>query len=167
MSSPSSAKWGQAFLRQAEADLRAAEALVKDGSAASTACMVIQMVFEKLAKAYRLKNGESYSSVRQGSHRTMEKLIQTLQRQREIFRNDLGGPTDQRWKQLLGMLKALEDAQPSIAQDARPQLEYPWSQGGQVRWPEDHLALGKKLMDPRNRLAADLLRLGHTLVRNY
>lgn len=167
MSSPSSAKWGHAFLRQAEADLRAAEILLKSGVAASTACMVIQMVFEKIAKAYRLKGGESYTSVRQGSHRTMEKLIQMLRLQSETYRNELGSPTAQDWKKLLGVLKALEDAQPSVAQDARPQLEYPWSQGGQVRWPEDHLPLGKKLMDPRNRLAADLLRLGHTLVRNY
>lgn len=45
---------GKAFLLQAKENLRATETLGHDISASpSTFCMLLQMVFEKLAKAYR------------------------------------------------------------------------------------------------------------------
>lgn len=154
-------------MRQAEADLRAAEALIQNSTATSPTCMMLQMVFEKLAKAYRLKGGESYDKVRQDGHRTMGKWIPTIQRQSAVFKNQLGQPSPQKWNQWLGELRNLEDAQPAIAQGNRPQLEYPWQHGGQVRWPEDHLGLGKRLMDPHARLGADLLRFAHTLIKSY
>jgi hypothetical protein len=48
--------WADPFLCQARADLTAAWTMDKDG-AASTFCMLMQMVFEKLAKAVYARSG--------------------------------------------------------------------------------------------------------------
>jgi hypothetical protein len=48
-------EWGDAFLAQARADFAAADAVATSGIAPSWLAMLLQMVFEKLAKAALLR----------------------------------------------------------------------------------------------------------------
>ena len=50
--------WSDPFLEQAREDLRAAWAVSAAGGSPSTLCMLIQMVFEKLAKAAYARSGQ-------------------------------------------------------------------------------------------------------------
>ena len=115
---------GKAFLLQAKEDLQATETLGHDISASpSTFCMLLQMVFEKLAKAYRHR--QLYHIPAQMRHEiTGAHFDKTID---EIIRKN---PQKHKYyKRIMGLIKSLENAQPAIAKRKsphEPQLEYPW-----------------------------------------
>lgn len=115
---------GKAFLLQAKEDLHATETLGHDISLSpSTFCMLLQMVFEKLAKAYRHRHTYSIPSQLRheiaGAHfnKTIDEIIRKNPQKHKYY------------KRIMGLIRTLEDAQPAIAKRKsvhEPQLEYPW-----------------------------------------
>lgn len=157
--------WADAFVAQASEDLVAAQAAFEAG-AVSTFCMLIQMVFEKLAKAAFGRGGQSI--VRK--HEVAARLMVVLRRTPSALSLIVGGEAT------LAAIRELEAAHPSVVADAMrrgepqsPQLEYPWlsSRTGRVEWPAQHLPIARRAADPRDRVAASLLKSARGFVRNF
>jgi hypothetical protein len=127
----SSRDWAEGYLAQARADLAGARAM---GSASpSTLAMLLQMVFEKYAKAALLRQNAVTLTWARTSHGAASRMLLVLRRQRTILA-PLGGAKV--WEDVLWLVSALEAAHPQLAPLGGPQLEYPWEDlHGQVRWP--------------------------------
>ena len=83
----------------------------------------------------------------------------------EQFEEELGSLY--RWKDVLALVRALERAQPQLA-DGRPQLEYPWeSADGDVCWPAEHLPIAVRWSDPLSQEAPRLVIFATTLSRAF
>jgi hypothetical protein len=149
--------WADPFLEQSREDLHAAWAVrsAEDWEqSASTFCMLLQMVFEKLAKAYYARNGTVAASHRAASH-----LFAILKRHPSGTRLLAECPSVEQF------VMQLEAAQPSVAGRQMPCLEYPWEDvtSGTVRWPGRHLPLVHRVKDPRDRVGLDCLRFASAL----
>lgn len=147
-------EWAQAYLEQARADFRGMRAM---GSVSpSTAAMLCQMVFEKLAKAAILRQGAAPLDTVRRSHRAASRLLLALRRQRRLFAR-LGGPKV--WEDVLWVVGALEDAHPQLASEHAPQLEYPWEDvHDNIRWPARDLEVARALGDPKRGLMLRVVR---------
>ena len=73
------------FLAQARVDLQAAEVVAASGLATSTLAMLLQMVFEKLAKAALLRMRSISVAHATSTHATAGRLLRTLQHERRRF----------------------------------------------------------------------------------
>lgn len=149
--------WADPFLEQAREDLRAAWA-VHNSQAPSTLCMLIQMVFEKLAKAAYARSGQPYPRV----HQAAPYLFQMLRRHR------LGKELIQASPQVESFVQQLENAQPSIAGRQSPaweQLEYPWEDatGATILYPARDLSLARRVSNPRDLIALECLLFASAL----
>jgi len=149
--------WSDPFLHQAREDLVAAWSIA-DTSSASTLCMLLQMVFEKLAKAAYARSG----NVVPRTHQAASHLFALLQRHPNGLRLLRASP------QVRQFVAELEAANPSVA--ARqpqpwPQLEYPWEDAGanDVLWPARDLPLARRVRDPHDRIALDCLKFASAL----
>jgi HEPN domain-containing protein len=158
--------WADPFREQAEEDLRAAQASYTHGCE-SAFCMLLQMVFEKLAKAAIARRGTDPPH----SHQVASRLLLLLAR-------TPGGPQLPRYgDRVLSAIKELEDAHPSVVRNAMrnfgvaqyPQLEYPWENPhtGAVEWPSQHLPIAQRVRDPRQRIGADLLKFASALAHQF
>lgn len=154
--------WADPFLVQAREGLRAAEAAY-DASCESTFCMLLQMTYEKLAKAAFARRGLQPTRTHDGASR----LLLLLAR-------DPAGPRLPGYQgRVLDAVRELENAQPAIVSRAMrvdgapqyPQLEYPWENPvtGFVEWPAHHLPIAQRVRDPRQRIGADLLKFAHAI----
>jgi hypothetical protein len=156
--------WAMPFLEQARADLHAANALsVGNGISqhGSTLCMMIQMVYEKLAKAayHRGNNNVCYR----------HDLIWYLFHQ--LARHPQGKRLLSQHSRVQGFVIQLEMAHPQVAKRfvergglPYPQLEYPWENSqGTICWPEQHLSLARRVTDPKDRIGLDCLLLATAL----
>ena len=140
---------GQAFLLQAAEDLRASQIVGYDiVSAPSTFYMLLQMVFEKLAKAHKYWSHRQLPQ-RPGheiADRYFSKVFDVLIRMKPTKRKYYGS--------LLQLIKELEAAQPSVAQKclpSMPMLEYPWeNKQGEICYPARDLPLVQKLRSNGN-----------------
>jgi hypothetical protein len=149
--------WALPFLEQARADLAVAWAIPAN-TRGSTFCMLLQMVFEKIAKAGFARSGQVVAR----SHQVAARFFPVLQRRPggvKLLREN--GAAQQ-------FVLQLEAAQPSIARaqpHPGPQLEYPWDDPtlGSVCWPEADLPLVRRVRDPRDRIALDCLRFAGAL----
>ncbi len=148
--------WAEPFFEQAREDLAAARAVFSADSAA-TLCMLLQMVFEKMAKAAVARSGGAVPH----RHQVVSRLFVALER-------------DQRGHDLLrqhpnvrAFILQLEDAQPSVAKDLDahgPRLEYPWEDAtGAILYPAHDLNLAKRVRDPKDRIAQDCLKFATAL----
>lgn len=150
--------WADPYLDQAREDLRAAWS-VHSEPAASTFCMLLQMVFEKLAKAAYARAG----NVVPKTHRAASHLFAILRRHPMGTRMLQANPNVQ------AFVAELEEAHPAIAgrhQPPSPQLEYPWEdETGAVCSPNMHLPLARRVADPRDRIAADCLKFADALAK--
>jgi hypothetical protein len=148
--------WSDPLLEQAREDLRAAWS-VDSGHCASTLCMLLQMVYEKIAKAARARNGEAITK----THKAASHLLNLLRRHRS--------KVPQATPSVLSFIQQLEDAQPAIAQGLYPQLEYPWTHPttGRICSPATDLPLAKRVRDPRDRIAVDTLKLASALIKDF
>lgn len=142
--------WADGYLAQARADLKGAQAV---GTASpSTLAMLLQMVFEKFAKAALLRTGAVTLDWARGSHQAASRMVQTLRRQRR-FLESIGGPKV--WEDVLCVVGRLEKAHPQIAPREGPQLEYPWVDAhDEIRWPARDLQIAAALGDPKKGLSA-------------
>ena len=150
--------WSDAFLEQAREDLKAAWAVAASQSSPSTLCMLLQMVFEKLAKAAYARGG----NVVPRSHRAASMLFLMLDRH-PAANTMLSASHNVRQ-----FVAQLEDAHPAIAGrqiPPWPQLEYPWEDEvtGVVLCPTRDLYLVRRVQDPRDRIALECLRFASAL----
>ncbi len=151
-------EWADPFLEQAREDLRAAWAVSTAGGSPSTLCMLIQMVFEKLAKAAYARSGQVVPK----THQIVAYLFNIL------LRDPVGKSLLQDNPNVQQFVEALENAQPSIAGKQAPvwpQLEYPWedTSSGAVHYPARHLWLVRRVEDPKDRIVADCLIVASAL----
>lgn len=140
---------GQAFLLQAKEDLHATRMVGYDIiSAPSTFYMLLQMVFEKLAKAHRYWNyGQLPAKVgHEIADQYFSKVFEVLIRMK---------PSKRKYYRLLrDLIKELEAAQPSVAKKsapATPILEYPWEDRQKnICFPARDLPLVQKIKSNGN-----------------
>ena len=130
-------------------------------AAPSTLAMLVQMVFEKFAKAALLRQQAVTTDWARRSHGSASRLLLVLRRQRGLF-EPLGGP--QVWGDVLSVVDALERAHPQLASPQGPQLEYPWENvRGEIQWPARDLGIAVALGDPRRNLLTRVLRFAGIL----
>lgn len=154
--------WADPFLVQAREDLRAAEAAY-NARCESTFCMLLQMTYEKLAKAAFARQGIQPAR----KHDRASRLLLLL------GKNPAGPMLPGYQRRVLDVVQELENAHPAIVSNAMkkygvpqyPQLEYPWenSASGTVEWPAQHLPIVQRVRDPRQRIGADLLKFAHAI----
>jgi hypothetical protein len=169
-------EWAQALLRQAQEDLTAAQTLANSHgeTCESVVCMLIQMTFEKIAKAQLARTDRrAFVNVRM-SHVAASRLIKTI----TSHGNHVG--LKYKWKDVLPFIKALELAHPAITKQG-PHLEYPWEITTTVRnratdidelearvlTPAADLQVVRDIFEPRTRPATDLLRLAQELINRF
>lgn len=157
--------WADAYLAQARADLGAA--MLVGAGEPSVFAMLMQMAFEKLAKAALLRSGTMTVDAARSNHRAAARMVATMRRQRRLLA-PLGGP--ERWREAFEVVEALERAQPQIAKASGggPQLEYPWeTTAGMIQWPARDLDIAGRLGNPKSNLAAHLSDFAGKLERNF
>ena len=152
--------WSDPFLEQAREDLRAAWSIPVNESP-STLCMLIQMVFEKLAKAAYSRSG----LVVPKTHRAASHLFAVLPR------HPSGQALLQARPNVQQFIMQLEAAHPSIAGrqvPPWPQLEYPWEDASNstVQYPARDLSLARRVQDPKDRIALDCLKFASALEKD-
>lgn len=160
---PIARDWADPFLAQASEDLRAAQATYPARSA-STFCMLMQMTFEKLAKAALARRNIQPPR----SHSVASRLLLLLER--TPGGTSLPGISID---PVFDAIRELENAQPAVVEAAvrnygvpqYPQLEYPWENpaSGVVEWPAKHLPLAKRIADPRDPIGPQLLKFARAL----
>jgi hypothetical protein len=151
--------WADPFLEQAREDLKAAWS-VPASQSASTFCMLLQMVFEKLGKAAYARAG----NVVPRTHQAASLLFGMLLRH----------PAGEALLQVNGNVRQfvieLEAAHPQVARrqpQPWPQLEYPWEDpaAGTVFSPARDLPLARRVRDPKDRIALDCLKFASALAK--
>lgn len=144
-------EWADAFLAQARADLEAADAVAASGVAASSLAMLLQMMFEKLAKAALLRTRSAALEDVTSTHGTARRVLLVLRRERRRF-EPLGGA--KAWEDVIWIIEELERSHPQLARGkADAKLEYPWeTTAGGIQWPERDLPVAKHLGNPRSNL---------------
>ena len=150
--------WADPFLEQAREDLQAAWLLVPSEQCASTLCMLLQMVFEKLAKAAYARGGHAVPR----THSAASHLFAVLQRHPAGKTLLTASPHVQQF------VADLENAHPAIAGrqvPPWPQLEYPWEDvgTGTVHYPAKDLFLARRIRNPKDRIALDCLKFASAL----
>lgn len=152
-------QWAQGYLEQARADLAGASAV--SGSAPSTFAMLLQMVFEKFAKAALIRQGAVSVQWASTHHGAASRMVQLMRRQRGIL-DPLGGHLP--WHDVLEVVVSLEFAHPQLAGEDGPQLEYPWQDvHGAICWPARDLRIAAELGDPRKGRGLRMLRFAELL----
>ena len=146
------------YLEQAREDLRAARLLYGANCCPSTLCMLLQMVFEKLAKADYCQ----YAPKLPTTHQAASRLFAS--RSRDSAGNRLLQPS----RNVRQFIVELENAHPSLAGKQTPtwaQLEYPWEDtaSGGVLYPARDLYLARRVGNPKDRIAADCLKFATAL----
>jgi hypothetical protein len=155
-------EWADGYLAQARADLDGAS--IVDAAVPSVLAMLLQMTFEKLAKAALLRSGAVDVAWASRTHRAASHMLRALRLQRGLMA-PLGGPLV--WQDVLWAVDALEQVHPSVAQGG-PQLEYPWEQtNGTIAWPARDLAIARALGNPKSNLGARVLQFAATLVERF
>lgn len=159
---PSLRDWSDPFLEQAREDLRGAWAVhgERRANCPSTLAMLLQMVFEKLAKAAFARSGQELPR----SHGVASRLFLLLLRH----------PAAQQILQVTADVEQfvceLECAHPAVAgrcNPPAPQLEYPWADPdtGQVYYPARDLHLARRIQDPKDLIAARCLTFASALAK--
>ncbi len=116
--------WADAYLRQAKAELDAA----RENIGAGVRAMLLQMVFEKIAKAALLRSGQWAIAHTQTTHSGASHMMQLLTIRRYQSRTTYS--QGQLRNSLKPLVDELENLQPAIAAQrgriSGPWLEYPW-----------------------------------------
>jgi hypothetical protein len=154
--------WADAYLAQARADL--AGARLVGANTPSVFAMLMQMVFEKFAKAALLRSAAITLASARTSHKAASRMIGAMRLQRRLLA-PIGGPHV--WHAAFEVVEALERAHPSVTQGAA-QLEYPWeTMAGAVHWPERDLIIAARLGNPRSNLIAHVSDFASKLDRHF
>jgi HEPN domain-containing protein len=159
--------WAAPFLAQATDDLRAAQATYLS-KVPSTFCMLMQMTFEKLAKAALARQRIQPPQ----SHQVASRLLLLLER--TPGGTSLPGVSI---ALVFAAVRDLENAQPDVVSNAMrnhgvpqyPQLEYPWESptSGAIEWPAQHLPIAHRIADPRDPIGPQLLKFAKALEAQF
>lgn len=152
--------WSDALLAQAREDLRAVDVLVDARAPASVVAMLLQMVFEKLAKAALARTDVTSFVANRTSHVAASRLVSTIKNHGAYLNLRYA------WKDVLPMVQALERAHPALAKRG-PHLEYPWEAGTEMGLPATHLGVVRQLADPFDTKGPMLLRFAHELSNRF
>ncbi|RVU44720.1 hypothetical protein EA187_09255 [Lujinxingia sediminis] len=114
--------WASAYVDQAREDLRVAQML--QGRHPSVLAMLLQMVFEKLAKAALLYSKKIDVEDAQRTHKAAESLM-AIFRTHPRFLGVFPGTSQRRWLPTAKLVAELTRLHPQIARGG-PHLEYPW-----------------------------------------
>ncbi|MDI1428803.1 hypothetical protein [Polyangium sorediatum] len=153
--------WSDALLAQAKEDLLAVEIVAgSEKSPASVVAMLLQMVFEKLAKAALARTDKPCFIANRTNHVAASRLVSAIKNQNDYLN------LRHAWKDVLPMIQALERAHPAVAKSG-PHLEYPWEQGDVMGLPATHLAIVTQLADPRDPKGAKLIRFARELADRF
>lgn len=129
-------QWAAAYVAQAREDLEAAKSL--EGKHPSVLAMLLQMVFEKLAKGALLYGKRITVDDAQKNHQAAVSLM-TIFTDIPALLELFPGKHQRKWLPTVTLVKNLTKLHPSIVERG-PQLEYPWElEDGTVRNPVDHL----------------------------
>lgn len=163
VTAPSAKEWAEGFLAQARADLHAAK--IVTGQEPSAFAMLLQMCFEKFAKAALLRSGAVAVQKATSTHVAASKMVRLLRVQQP---KALGGPWP--WESVLDVVESLERAHPSYPEvrSRGPHLEYPWASAetGHVCWPAAHLEIARRL-GSTSTLGDRVLKFAALLDRNF
>lgn len=154
--------WADGYLEQARADLDAVRVLVAHPihvARASVLAMLLQMAFEKFAKAALLRSSAISIEAAQSSHKGASAMVCAMRVQRKLIAS-IGGPFA--WAAAFEVVEALERAQPSIAK-GNAQLEYPWMTNGSVQCPARDLPIAQKLANPNSTLVLHVVDFANKL----
>ena len=158
--------WAVAYLSQAAEDFEAAKKLL--GDTPSVFCMLLQMVFEKVAKAALLQSGQLSLRKATTSHSAASRLVLFLKRNQEYLVS-LGQGNPYQWKDVLPLVQELERAHPQLSEQGLPQLEYPWEDRADmsIRWPARDLPIALRMRNPRDVSGPRLLKFAGQLVQQF
>jgi hypothetical protein len=153
--------WADALRDAARRDLAAAKTLAASmDEHAGAVAMLLQMVFEKLAKAYLARTEWNAFVKHRRSHAAAYLFTQALKRNRERL------PKVGASSRVLLWVEALTRAHPAIAKSG-PHLEYPWEQGGRVCSPSRDLPIVHELSDLQSGAAPHLLKFAAYFIDNF
>lgn len=154
-------EWCRALRRQAEQELHAAELLASQpgGPPFAVLAMLLQMVFEKLAKAALARADVASFAAHLRKHSAASAMVEQLR----VYSRHAN--LRHQWKEVLPLVLALERAHPALAQHGF-HLEYPWEDDDGVHSPED-LPVVRELADPRKPRAPQLLRFARELALRF
>lgn len=153
-------QWSDALLAQAREDLCAAEVVAAAKAPASVLAMLLQMVFEKLAKAALARTDKQCFMACRMSHAAASKLVHNIKNQNKYLN------LHHAWKDVLPMVQALERVHPAL-QRSGPHLEYPWEDGDEMGLPATHLDIVRQLSDPYDLKGPKLLRFARELANRF
>lgn len=160
-------EWGEAYLRQSQADLAAA--LWVQAREPSVLAMLLQMVFEKAAKGILLLGKQIDVDKATSSHVAASLLVAHFKREPDLLRVLGGSP--HAYRDVLPLVVELERLNPAVVKASGsgcPQLEYPWevADTGEVCWPSRDLGIAHRLGDPNSTEAQRLTRFAEALLAN-
>ena len=157
--------WADAYIEQARADLAAAEFL--DGQHLSVLGMLLQMTFEKIAKAALLYGSRISVEDTQKGHRSALSLMKIFKDVPFLLERVTGTPPDP-WHAVVVTVENLTRFHPQVSESG-PCLEYPWHSDteGEIRWPERDLTPAlRSLFNTENQHLGrlpDVFRFAHML----
>ncbi|WP_052557105.1 hypothetical protein [Enhygromyxa salina] len=155
-------EWVTELLATARYDLQAAQTLAASkGDHAPTVAMLLQMVFEKLAKAYLARTDWPAFVKHRRSHAVAKRFAQFLKLNWQLRPNV--GPHSSK---VLGWVVRLTEAHPALAKNG-PHLEYPWEAHGRVCGPTRDLDIVNELRDAKSGAAPHLLRFAGHFIENF
>ncbi len=157
-----SEKWARAYVAQAQEDIAAAKAVAT--VAPSTFLMLMQMVFEKTAKAVLLAGDRVPPKHLETSHVAISKVLTIIRRYHREEYAAFG------LKRMNLTIREIEMLHPQVAKRrGGPRLEYPWRDPatGEIRWPAGHLPLSAQVIDPTRRTGSELVKCAQALIHRY
>jgi hypothetical protein len=162
--------WREALRAQARSDFEASAALGAADAYASQTTMLLQMAWEKLAKAALVSGGHWNPTTK--SHKVAAKFASVLKKRpriEEVFQLASKAAAAGRLSWLQHELEELEALTPALAALGE-NAEYPWEgrdAGGQVdiRWPAAHLT--RRFCGSRQRGGVHLRKDFETVNRHF
>jgi hypothetical protein len=151
--------WSDALLLQAQEDLSAVEILTERAGSPSVRAMLLQMVFEKLAKAALARVSIEEFKAHRSSHVAASKMVRLIKLNASYYDLRIA------WKDVLPMIQELERAHPALAKRG-PHLEYPWEQETIMGHPSQHLIV-QQLADPLDMRGPKLVRFARELCNKF
>lgn len=160
-------EWAAAYVAQAEEDLRAAIDL--QGRYDSVLAMLLQMVFEKLAKAALLYGKRIDVKKAQRSHNAAV-ILMSIFRELPQLLDLFPGKAQRQWLPTVTLVEQLTKLHPQLAKGG-PHLEYPWErEDGTIGVPSKDLTgfLQSLWGDPAGatKRQADLFIFARVLANN-
>ena len=171
--------WSKAYFAQACQDFQLAKIGAQEISKhGASVCMLLQMFFEKYAKAVFCRMNNNQLPPR--NHRTAKTFISLLRGSSKYSKfkkhiNPVINRTSNRpFLDFFDFISKLESLQPSNAnagksEDDSPQLEYPWRNRTSTEFysPSENLDIIHEIENPQSRLFTKILPIAQNLINDF